>query len=91
MSYLTIVRMVQSGVLTQRCVAAAAQEVAAGVDPVSWVGANTWLLCAQPGWSDAWDYADVTAGHVGDWGADESVITDGMILSAVQALIGGTP
>lgn len=89
MSYLVITRMVQSGVLTQRCVACAAQELPAGEDPVTWVGMNTWVICASPGWSEAWESADAAAGRTGDWGADESVITDGMVLSAVQGLVGG--
>lgn len=87
MSYLTITRMVQSGVLTQRCVACAAQEVV-GEDPVTWVGTHTWLLCAQPGWSQAWESADAAAGAWQDHGANESVITDGMVLSATQSLVG---
>lgn len=88
MSYLTITRMVASGVLTQRCVACAAQEVPDGTDPVSWVGLNIWLLCAQPGWSEAWESADAAAGVNQDHGANEGVVTDGMILSATQALLG---
>lgn len=88
MSYLVIVRMVQSGILTQRCVACAAQELPAGEDPVSWVGTNTWVICASPGWSEAWESADAAAGVQQDHGANESVITDGMILAAIQPLIG---
>lgn len=90
MSYLTITRMVQSGVLQQRMIACAAQELHDGQDPVTWVGLNTWLLCASPGWSEAWDSADAAAGANGDHGHNEGVITDGMILSAVQGLIGGS-
>lgn len=88
MSYLTITRMVQSGVLTQRCIASAAQELPSTEDPVLWVAQKTWLLCAQPGWSGAWESADAAAGAYQDHGANEGVITDGMILSAVQALRG---
>lgn len=56
--------------------------------PEQWVAAHSWALAAQPGWAAAWGSA--LASHVDDEGylpgADESVITDGMILSAVQAI-----
>ena len=41
-------------------------------------------LAASPGWAAAW--ASAEAGSVPDPGADPGVITDGMILAAVQAL-----
>lgn len=88
MSYLTVTRMVASGVLTQRCVACAAQELPVGEDPVSWVGMHTWVICAQPGWAQAWESADAAAGVWQDHGANEGVITDGMVLSAIQTLLG---
>lgn len=91
MSFLTIVRMVQSSMLNQRCVACTAQELQTNDDPVTWVAQNIWLICASPGWSEAWASADAGAGTQGDWGADEAVITDGMILSAVQPLVPPMP
>lgn len=56
--------------------------------PEQWVAENAWTLAAQPGWAAAWGSA--LASHAGDEtyspGSDESVITDGMILSAVQSI-----
>ena len=46
---------------------------------------HAWKLSAEPGWDAAYAYA-LNAGTV-DPGNAESVITDGMILSAVQAII----
>ena len=40
---------------------------------------------SQPGWDDAWDSA--IASGIEDPGGNEGVITDGMILSGVQAVI----
>jgi hypothetical protein len=56
-------------------------------DPENWAFRNSLLLAAQPGWSQAWESA-VAAGNPAP-GGDAAVITDGMILSAVQALAGG--
>lgn len=53
-------------------------------NPVEWVRDRTWVLSAQPGWAAAYDSASLV-GNVSPGNAD-NVITDGMILSAVQAL-----
>jgi hypothetical protein len=56
----------------------------------TWVVNNSYLIASEPGWGAAWDYAlNVHSGDTDpyDPGADPGVITDGMILSAVQALI----
>jgi hypothetical protein len=45
-----------------------------------------WKCAGQPGWGDAYAYAVFT--NVPNPGLDEGVITDGMILSAVQAVLG---
>lgn len=56
--------------------------------PDQWAAENAWKLAAQPGWAAAWGSA--LASHAGEEayapGVDESVITDGMILSAVQSI-----
>ncbi|UVK61356.1 hypothetical protein SEA_GINGERBUG_21 [Microbacterium phage Gingerbug] len=56
--------------------------------PEVWVAEHSWALAAQPGWAAAW--ASALAAHVEDEayrpGADEAVITDAMILAAVQSL-----
>ena len=57
---------------------------------ISWVETNRYLWASSPGWGAAWDYA--LASHPDDAsyqpGRDPAVITDEMILSAVQALAG---
>ena len=85
MGYLDIANMTQNGALVRRLTAAAAQEGEA--EPEGWVQAHRWTLCAAPGWADAWGSAE--ASGVADPGADESVITDPMILSEVQAIGAG--
>ena len=85
MSYWDIALMAQDNQLTQREAAAAAQEQPD--DPTTWALANGMRLAASPGWADAW--ASAVAAEVTEPGKDPGVITDSMILSAVQALIGG--
>lgn len=84
MTYATIAAITQSGALNQRLTAAAAQEGKDPTSPGSWVSANIWTIASSPGWSAAWESA--VAGGVTDPGANEGVITDGMILAAVQPL-----
>jgi len=82
MSYLAVADMAEDHNLNRRMTAAAAQEEIQ--DPDVWVRENRWYLASQPGWDAAWDSA-VASGN-DDPGSDASVITDGMILSAVQAI-----
>lgn len=83
MTYNTVADMVDSESLSRREFAAIAKE---GIDPPEpWQSSHRWVLASQPGWDAAWDSA--VAGGVEDPGADEGVITDGMILAAVQAII----
>lgn len=52
------------------------------------LSAAMWLLAASPDWATAWEYS-VNAGRPEGSvpiGSDPAVITDGMILSAVQSL-----
>jgi hypothetical protein len=83
MSYATIAAMTANGSLIQRLTAAAAEEEKS-VPYSQWVMDHIWDLAATPGWAAAWESA--LAGGVADPGADESVITDGMILAAVQPM-----
>lgn len=83
MGYYAIAQMSQDADLTARESACAAQEVP-GVDPYGWTIARTLTLASQPGWDAAWSSA--LAGGNEHPGRDESVITDGMILAAVQAI-----
>jgi hypothetical protein len=54
-------------------------------NPQSWAWEHQWELSAQPGWDTAYSYA--LANNKTDVGNDESVITDGMILAAVEAIL----
>lgn len=88
MSYLVISQITQSGSLQNRLTAAAAQEH----KPTpygAWVYDHIWDFASQPGWAEAW--ASALAGGVTDPGSNESVITDGMILSAVQSIVDPVP
>lgn len=56
-----------------------------GVDPPLWATQHAWDVAAAPGFGDA--YASALASGNEHPGSDASVITDGMILSAVQAIM----
>lgn len=64
---------------TRACVA-----TEGGSDPVAWTTANQWAMAATPGFGDK--YASGIANGIERPGNDPSVITDGDILSAVQAI-----
>jgi len=83
-TYRSIDLMTADTALQGRCRAAAAQQAAPG-DPVQWAHDNRYRVAASPGWGAAW--ASAIAGGNQDPGADPAVITDGMILAAVQALL----
>lgn len=90
MSYNTVADMTDSTSLTRRLSAAAAQEQAAGavldpLDPGVWAETYRWHLVSAPGWADAWASAEASGNP--DPGHDEAVITDGQILSQVQAVL----
>lgn len=87
MSYNSVAEMARSMSLTQRIIAAAAKESVER--PEQWAQNYRWEVASQPGWDAAWDSA--VAGGVPDPGKDEAVITDGMILSGVQAVITANP
>jgi hypothetical protein len=67
-----------------RVAACAAVEVDTDMQPTAWAYENVWRISAAPGFADK--YASALAGEVEHPGADESVISDGEILSAVQAV-----
>lgn len=85
MAYIDIVQMATNATLRTRVAAAAAAEGEG--DPTQWAADNMWRIAAAPGWSDAWDYAeDTKTDNVNpDTGARDDVISDSMILAAVQA------
>ena len=85
MSYWTVSEMALDNDLTRREAAAYAQEPGAHGDEQTWALANGLKLAASPGWDAA--YSSALASGIERPGKDESVITDGMILSAVQAIL----
>lgn len=85
MAYQSMVEMAASQSLLSRIVAAAADE---GIpDPLQWSNANVWALVSNSDWAASWDYARSTDtdDQNPDTGKRPGVITDQMILSAVQA------
>lgn len=84
MSYKSIAIMAQDHDLMMRITACAAQERKPSLG--TWVQRYLWFIASSPGWSEAWDYAVST--QVTDIGNNEAVITDGMILAAVQSMTG---
>ena len=54
--------------------------------PLAIADAIMWQCCGQPGWAEAYSYAEET--NVPDPGRNEGVITDAVILSGVQAVLG---
>ena len=80
--YYDVARAADDADLQSRCTACASLE---GVpEAQSWVWAHRWQYAAQPGWGDA--YSSALAADNPNPGRDPSVITEGMILSATQAL-----
>lgn len=88
MSYHAQHQMAYDSALNGRVTAAVASENQAGnteADPERWTADNRHYWAASPGWADAWESA--LASDNPDPGADEAVITDQQILSAVQSLL----
>lgn len=83
MSYLTQSKMAQDYGLIMRIAACAATE--GSVSPTSWADNNRQRIVAAPGWAAAW--ASAVAAEDDNPGENEAVITDGMILAAVQPII----
>lgn len=86
MSYNSIAEMAQSDSLIRRITACAAKENKP--NPTIWAREQAWPLAASPGWAEAWDYVKgtMTVNDNHDIGERDDVITDAMILSAVQAV-----
>lgn len=83
MTYSTIAAIAGDYGLAQRLTAAAAEEHKTRPYP-EWVAQYQWDLASTPGWAAAWESA--VAGGVTDPGTNPGVITDGMILAAVQPM-----
>lgn len=84
MSYATQAKLARDTDVLERIVACAASLQVK--NPTEWVWSIQWIWSAQPGWDDAYAYALSQGGTA--VGADEAVITDGMILAAVSAVMG---
>lgn len=88
MSYLIQSMLASDMGIRDRITACAATEGIA--DPFVWTVDRMWQFSAQPGWSSA--YASARLSHLNnpssvvEPGVNEAAITDGMILSAVQAV-----
>jgi hypothetical protein len=82
MAYSDVALLAQDNDFILRTRAAVAQEGEA--DPVQWSNDHQWQMAGTPGFGDA--YASALAGGINRPGNDQSVISDPMILSAVQAL-----
>ena len=86
MSYLTQDEIANNRMMLNRVAQAAAQETVSS-DPDRWAYENRRTWAAAPGWSDSWESSKVTHPEEDyDPGSDEAVITDGQILSQVQAM-----
>ena len=92
MSYLTQDDIASNSSMNKRVAQASAQE-GKGTDPDAWTFTNRRYWASAPGWDEAWESAQVSHPDDGnpdtpayDPGADEAVITDGMILSQIQAM-----
>lgn len=89
MSYKTIALMAQDEDLKQRIHAAVAEQGGSFHEVEFAPGGGLWKIAASPGWGAAYDSA--LAGNVERPSWNEGVITDGMILSAVQAYLAQQP
>jgi hypothetical protein len=87
MSYLTQSKIAVNPYMTTRVAQCAAEEGQA--EPDSWAGQHSRQWGASPGWDEAWEYAVNTHPDEPDYdpGADETVITDQMILSTIQPML----
>lgn len=86
MTYRTINIIATATALQCRLYGGAAEQGVA--DPVSWVWEHRFALAAQPGWAaavESWQAAHPD--REDGWQDDDGVITDGMILAAIQGLL----
>lgn len=86
MAYADVSALAQDGDFIMRTTACAAVEgIGSAEESVNqWVANHQWDMAAMPGFGDK--YASALAGGIPRPGLDQSVISDGEILSAVQSL-----
>lgn len=92
MSYKTQGEIADNRTMQVRVAQAYASEPSTSGDPDAWTWANRRDWAAAPGWDAAWEsykasHPPVEGEPEPDPGADESVITDAMILSQVQSML----
>lgn len=94
MNYLVQSQIVGDHHLISRAAACAATLGVSG--PLQWAARHSWELVASPGWVDAY----IASGKLPEGdpaaasftaGADPAIITDEMILAAVQSLLASNP
>lgn len=86
MSYNAIAEMAASNSLRLRVTSCAAEcDVP---NPASWMTENIWRIAASPDWASTWQYAvdTLNVNMNPDIGVRNDVISDAMILAAVQNL-----
>lgn len=82
MSFHTQATLAEDYHILRRIASCAASE---GVkDPMTWAAAHAWEFSAQPGWDTAYEAA-IATGNMSP-GSTNTVITDHMILAAVQLI-----
>ncbi len=91
MSYASVATMSEDMALMRRiagCIATQDYTPPQGIYnmPLAIADSIKWKCAGQPGWAAAYEYA-VNSNNP-DPGGDEAVITDAMILSAVQLVLG---
>lgn len=84
MSLSDIAAMATDNDLRLRIAACAATQVIVPENPGQWANQHQWAIAGSPGWSEAWAYA-VLSGNLSP-GTDPAVISDAMILAAVQTI-----
>ena len=90
MTYHAIGVAAQDEALRRRIAACIAQEAPTDQrHPIAHADALIWGACGSPGWGEAYAYALET--DVTDPGADPAVISDAMILAAVQPMLPTAP
>jgi hypothetical protein len=88
--YLTQSIIADDPYMRLRVASCAAQQGCAndkGIDPDAWAADWRRIWSASPGWDAAWESAQAQQPPLPDIGANPGVITDGMILSQVQAMM----
>ena len=86
-NYSAVAAMAGSLSLRDRVAACAAQEGKS--NPVIWAQEHMWAIAASPSWDETWQYAVDTynVNQNPDTGSRTDVISDAMILTAVQGTV----